>query len=174
MIFDISNVNSYVECSPYVSLFLHPVQAAEDVLRVFHESSIASPLQIIVHPSFFQLNWKWSQLWESPHMEIIALGRVLLDARMSSLIQPDPCALKQCLCLLFGPWTMNIRESQTFNFTDQKYFRSSHCGATETSQSMRTQVQSLALLSGLRIQHCLELWCRSQTWLESHVAVAVM
>ena len=32
---------------------------------------------------------------------------------------------------------------------------------------MRTQVQSLASLSGLRIQHCRELWCRSdvaQTW----------
>ena len=26
--------------------------------------------------------------------------------------------------------------------------------------SMRTQVRSLALLSGLRIQHCHELWCR--------------
>ena len=25
---------------------------------------------------------------------------------------------------------------------------------------MRTQVQSLALLSGLRIWHCCELWCR--------------
>ena len=31
--------------------------------------------------------------------------------------------------------------------------------------SMRTQVRSLALLSGLRIRHCQELWCRSQTWL---------
>ena len=29
---------------------------------------------------------------------------------------------------------------------------------------MRMQVQSLALLSGLRIWHCLELWCRLQTW----------
>ena len=38
---------------------------------------------------------------------------------------------------------------------------------------MRTQVQSLALLSGLRIHCCLELWCRSQMWLGSHVAVAV-
>ena len=28
--------------------------------------------------------------------------------------------------------------------------------------SMRMQVQSLALLSGLRIQRCRELWCRSQ------------
>ena len=31
--------------------------------------------------------------------------------------------------------------------------------------SMRTQVQSLALLSGLRIPRCHELWCRSQMWL---------
>ena len=40
--------------------------------------------------------------------------------------------------------------------------------------SMRTQVWSLALLSRLRIWHCPELWCRSQTWLESGVAVAVV
>lgn len=39
--------------------------------------------------------------------------------------------------------------------------------------SMRTQVRSLALLSGLRIQHRCELWCRPQTWLKSGVAVAV-
>ena len=38
---------------------------------------------------------------------------------------------------------------------------------------MRMQVQSLALLGGLRIRHCSELWCRSQTQLISHVAVAV-
>ena len=36
------------------------------------------------------------------------------------------------------------------------------------------QVQSLALLSGLRIWHCSELWCRSQTQLGSHIAVAVV
>ena len=34
-------------------------------------------------------------------------------------------------------------------------------------------VPSLASLSGLRIQHCHELWCRSKTWLRSHIAVAV-
>ena len=39
--------------------------------------------------------------------------------------------------------------------------------------SMRTQVQSLNSLSGLRIQHCLELWCRWQMQLGSGVAVAV-
>ena len=31
---------------------------------------------------------------------------------------------------------------------------------------MRMQVPSLALLSGLRIWRCLELWCRSQTHLD--------
>ena len=39
--------------------------------------------------------------------------------------------------------------------------------------SIRTQVRSLASLSGLRIQHCHELWCRLQTWLGSGVTVAV-
>ena len=38
---------------------------------------------------------------------------------------------------------------------------------------MRTLVQSLALLSGLRVWRCHELWCRSQTWLRSLVAVAL-
>ena len=37
---------------------------------------------------------------------------------------------------------------------------------------MRLRVQSLAFLSGLRIQHCCELWCRWQMWLGSGVAVA--
>ena len=34
---------------------------------------------------------------------------------------------------------------------------------------MMLRVQSLALLSGLRIWSCCELWCRSQTQLGSHV-----
>ena len=38
---------------------------------------------------------------------------------------------------------------------------------------MRTQVQSLALLRGFRIQRCRELWCRSQTRLGSCVTGAV-
>ena len=39
---------------------------------------------------------------------------------------------------------------------------------------MRLQVRSLALLSGLRLWHCCELWCRLQTWLRSRVAVALL
>ena len=38
---------------------------------------------------------------------------------------------------------------------------------------MRMRDQSLALLIGLRIWHCRELWYRLQRWLRSHVAVAV-
>ena len=38
---------------------------------------------------------------------------------------------------------------------------------------MRLQVRSLALLSGLTIRCFRELWCRLQTWLGSHVAVAL-
>ena len=40
--------------------------------------------------------------------------------------------------------------------------------------SMRMQVRSLALLSGLRVRRFCELWCRSQTCLRSHVAVAAV
>ena len=39
--------------------------------------------------------------------------------------------------------------------------------------TMRLQVRSLALLSGLRIQRCRELWYRLQTQLGSGVAVAL-
>ena len=35
--------------------------------------------------------------------------------------------------------------------------------------TMRLRVQSLASLSGLKIKHCHELWCRLQTWLRSQV-----
>ena len=40
--------------------------------------------------------------------------------------------------------------------------------------SMRTQVRSLASLSGLRMQHCYERWCNSQMMLRSGIAVAVV
>ena len=40
-------------------------------------------------------------------------------------------------------------------------------------RTMRLRVQSLDSLSGLGIQRCSELWCRSQMWLRSSVAAAV-
>ena len=39
--------------------------------------------------------------------------------------------------------------------------------------SMRMRAGSLASLSELRIRHCCELWCRSQMWPGSYMAVAV-
>ena len=39
--------------------------------------------------------------------------------------------------------------------------------------SMRMRVRSLASLNGLRIQHCLELWCRLQMQFKCCIAVAV-
>ena len=39
---------------------------------------------------------------------------------------------------------------------------------------MRMWVWYQVLLIGLKIQHCCELWYRSQTWLWSHCAVAVV
>ena len=39
---------------------------------------------------------------------------------------------------------------------------------------MRARVRSLASFTSLRIWHCRELWCRSQTQLRSCVAVAVV
>ena len=39
--------------------------------------------------------------------------------------------------------------------------------------TVRLRVRSLALLSGLKIRCCCELWCRSQRQLGSHIAVAV-
>ena len=40
--------------------------------------------------------------------------------------------------------------------------------------SMKMRVQPLGLISGSAIQHCRELWCKSQRRLGSWVAVAVM
>ena len=53
---------------------------------------------------------------------------------------------------------------------------SSRCGSEvkDLTSIQKTQVQSLALLGGLRIQHCCELWYRSQMRLGSSFAVAVV
>ena len=40
--------------------------------------------------------------------------------------------------------------------------------------STHEDVGSIPGLSGLRIQHCHELWSRSHTWLGSYMAVAVV
>ena len=46
--------------------------------------------------------------------------------------------------------------------------------AQQLTNLPRIQVRSLASLSGLRIQHCRELWCRLHMRPESQVVVAVV
>ena len=41
-------------------------------------------------------------------------------------------------------------------------------------ETMRLRVRSLASFSGLRIWRCRERWCRSQMWLGSCIAVAIV
>ena len=59
--------------------------------------------------------------------------------------------------------------------TTQSWIRggSSHQQKRIRLVSIRMQVQSLALLSGLGFPSCHEWWCRLQRWLRSCVAVAV-
>ena len=58
------------------------------------------------------------------------------------------------------------------SWDNRNALRSSHRGSV-VNEPMRTRVQSLALLSGLRIWCCCELWCRLQIQLGSGVSVAV-
>ena len=57
---------------------------------------------------------------------------------------------------------------------EKKNFCSSHSvpqWVTNSTSILRIWVQSLASLGGLRIQHCCQLWYRSQAWLRSGMAV---
>ena len=54
---------------------------------------------------------------------------------------------------------------------------SSHCGSVVTNLTSIYEdcgFDPWPHSVGRGIQHCLELWCRSQTWLAFHVAVAVL
>ena len=55
-------------------------------------------------------------------------------------------------------------------------YRNSHHGAVETNPTRNHEVAGSipGLVRGLRIWHCHELRCRSQTGLKSGVAVAVV
>ena len=69
-----------------------------------------------------------------------------------------------------------FREDSSKMGYKNRIFRSCCRGAVKRIQlgAMRLQVRSLALISGLGIRCCRELWCRSQMPLRSCVAVAVV
>ena len=60
---------------------------------------------------------------------------------------------------------------EKYNKIKYRKFPSWH---SRIKSNQNPRVQSLALLSGLRIRCSCELWCRLQMWLRSHIAVAVI
>ena len=68
------------------------------------------------------------------------------------------------------------RMRYTVGINIKKVSRSSYRGSVETNlTSIHEDAGSIpGLAQWLRIQHCCELWCRSQTQLGSGVAVAVV
>ena len=65
------------------------------------------------------------------------------------------------------------RSTPKYTIIKMSKVRSSCCGTVETNPTMRSCVQSLDSLSGLRIWCCHKLWCRLQMWLRSCIAMAV-
>jgi len=95
--------------------------------------------------------------------------RVQMDDHFSSCPQHSP---EHCR------WVTVDREERITQVTF--CFESFGEGTPVVAQRKRIQlttrrlwVRSPASLSGLRIQRCHELWCRSQTWLRSGTAVAM-
>ena len=97
----------------------------------------------------------------SPLSELSITHRLLKELQKSR---------KDAFSTLF--WTTEIYGVQL----EKQFHGNSHLGSVKWIWlvSMRTQVWSLASLSGLSIWHCSELWCRSPTRLESGIAVAVV
>ena len=93
-----------------------------------------------------------------------------------------PLVTKRRVCRKPGeisssPENEGITKEQTPQESDKVRSHSwnSHCGAVETNLTINHEVSHLIPgLSGLTIQQCCELWYRSQTWLRSCVAVAVV
>ena len=92
---------------------------------------------------------------------------------LSSLYPPAPPSSKSrcypCACFMMASWLFPLLASgpQPLRGKGRRKKQggrgSSCCGAVVNEGTMRLQAQSLASLSGLRIWHCCELWCRLQT-----------
>ena len=76
---------------------------------------------------------------------------------------------------VLGKWGHVGQKAQIFSHKMIKLWSSCRGSAKMNQTSIhRMQVQSLASLGMLRIQHCPELWCSSQMWLRSDIAVGVV
>ena len=72
-----------------------------------------------------------------------------------------------------GPQAFEKEEIRTYEENSFGEFPLWLSGLKIQLVSMKTQVQSLASLSGLRIQHCCKPWCELQMWLRSSIAMIV-
>ena len=115
-----------------------------------------------------KLLWVWHRLaatapirrlaWEPPYVTGVALKRQKTKKKKK-----------------------NDMESKLIQWKYFQDLKSMNVGGSHHAQqkqislvSMRMQVRSLASLSRLKIWHCHDLWCTSQTRLRSDVAVAVV
>ena len=70
-----------------------------------------------------------------------------------------------------------LKRHTAFVLSKIQYRRSSHCGTAEMNPtSIYEEADSIPGLTqyGSGIQHCSEPWCRSQTWLGSGIAMAMV
>ena len=93
--------------------------------------------------------------------------------RASVYVEPGEAAEDSCQESSKDRWV--AADKNSVNVERKKQWRSSCCGSAETNptRSMRMQVPSWPPSVGGGIQRCHELWCRSQTQLGTHVAVAL-
>ena len=116
----------------------------------------------IFPPDLLRYNWHmtlWSLRctlwWFDMHIDCKMIFRIRLTHPSPHIVTNSWCVLKNLRSILFGVPVV-VQWKQIW------------LGA------MRLWVQSLASLSGFRIRHCHELWCRSQTQLGSGAAVVLV
>ena len=83
---------------------------------------------------------------------------------------------RAAICMEWGTHgNTRVKTLSAYPTLNQKERQREDRGSVVTNPSSihEDAVQSLGSISGLRIRHCHELGCRSQTWLRSCIAVAV-
>ena len=97
--------------------------------------------------------------WDRKSLQIFCCGQKVSNAQRMNMSKVHMSQLQ-------GAPTGQIWNNLDFPVVAQ--------GVKNLLVNVRMQIQSPALLSGLRIRRCCELWCRSHTRLRSGVSVAVV
>ena len=88
-------------------------------------------------------------------------------SRLQSGLVPSALAARPCPHL-------GRNDIASIKYFNKEFYGDPFVAQWLTNPTMRMQVRSLDVLSGLKIWRCHEMWCRSQTQLGSHIAVAVV